>query len=179
MGVTQQLPEKEKYIYEKDYLLDRLAVLMGGRAAEHLIFDTATSGAQNDLQQVSKLARKMVQEWGMSDEFGHLAFGGDQDEVFIGREMGHRPEYSDSTARDIDEQVSAISKEAFQRAVNTLKEKKEAFDKLAELLIEHEEVPGDAVTSLLEGKDVTIGDEENSNNNEDDNDTGDDHADQK
>jgi len=167
MGVTQQLPEKEKYIYEKDYLLDRLAVLMGGRAAEHLIFDTATSGAQNDLQQVSKLARKMIQEWGMSDEFGHLAFGSDQDEVFIGRDMGHRPEYSDSTAREIDEQVAAISKEAFKRAVNTLEEKKKAFDKLAELLIEHEEVPGEVVTSLIEGKEVTLGDKENDDNSDD------------
>ena len=161
MGVTQQLPEKEKYIYEKDYLLDRLAVLMGGRAAEQLIFDTATSGAQNDLKQVSKLARKMVQEWGMSDEFGHLAFGNGDDEVFIGREMGHRPEYSDSTARDIDNQVSAISKEAYKRAEDTLKDNREAFDKLADLLIEREEVSGDIVTSLIKGEDVSLDNKDN------------------
>ena len=156
MGVTQQLPEKEKYIYEKDYLLDRLAVLMGGRAAEQLVFDTSTSGAQNDLQQVSKLARKMVQEWGMSDEFGHLAFGSGQDEVFVGQQVGSKREYSDSTARDIDQQVTAISEEAFKRAENTLKENRDAFDGLAELLMKHEEVPGDAVKKLLKGEKVSL-----------------------
>ena len=156
MGITQQLPEKEKYIYEKDYLLDRLAVLMGGRAAEQLIFDTSTSGAQNDLQQVTKLARKMVKDWGMSDKFGHLAFGSGDEEVFIGREMGHKPEYSDPTARDIDQQVNAISREAYERAENTLKDNKDAFDKLADLLLEHEEVSGDVVTSLIKGEDVSL-----------------------
>lgn len=156
MGVTQQLPEKEKYIYEKEYLLDRLAVFMGGRAAEQLIFDTATSGAQNDLQQVAELARKMVKDWGMSEHFGHLAFGSGDDEVFIGREMGHQPEYSDSTAREIDEQVTAISQEAYKRAEETLKDNREAFDKLANLLLEHEEVSGEVVTSLIKGEDVSL-----------------------
>lgn len=156
MGVTQQLPEKEKYIYEKEYLLDRLAVFMGGRAAEQLVFDTATSGAQNDLQQVAELARKMVKDWGMSEHFGHLAFGSGEDEVFIGREMGHQPEYSDSTAREIDEQVTAISQEAYKRAEETLKDNRDAFDKLANLLLEHEEVSGDVVTSLIKGEDVSL-----------------------
>lgn len=164
MGITQQLPEKEKYIYEKDYLLDRLAVLMGGRAAEQLIFDTSTSGAQNDLQQVTKLARKMVKDWGMSDKFGHLAFGSGEEEVFIGREMGHKPEYSDPTARDIDEQVNAISREAYERAEKTLKDNRDAFDKLADLLIEHEEVSGDVVTSLIKGESFSIGDEDSDKN---------------
>ncbi|WP_340105182.1 ATP-dependent zinc metalloprotease FtsH [Rhodohalobacter sp. 8-1] len=168
MGITQQLPEKEKYIYEKDYLLDRLAVLMGGRAAEQLIFDTSTSGAQNDLQQVTKLARKMVKDWGMSDKFGHLAFGSGDEEVFIGREMGHKPEYSDPTARDIDQQVNAISREAYERAENTLKDNKDAFDKLADLLLEHEEVSGDVVTSLIKGESVSIGDEKSDEDEEKD-----------
>jgi len=150
MGVTQQLPEKEKYIYEREYLLDRLAVVMGGRAAEELIFETATSGAQNDLQQVSKLARKMVMDWGMSERFGNLAFGNGNEEVFLGREMMRQREYSDQTAREIDEEVKSISREAYDRAVNTLKENREAFDQLAEMLIEHEEVSGDAVTALLQ-----------------------------
>lgn len=156
MGVTQQFPEKEKYIYEKEYLLDRLAVFMGGRAAEQLIFDTATSGAQNDLKQVSELARKMVKDWGMSEHFGNLAFGNGDDEVFIGKEMGNQPKYSDSTAREIDEQVTAISQEAYKRAEETLKDNRDAFDKLAELLIVHEEVSGDVVSSLIKGEDVSL-----------------------
>lgn len=150
MGVTQQLPEKEKYIYNREYLLDRLAVIMGGRAAEETVFHTATSGAQNDLLQVSQLARKMVMDWGMSEQFGNLAFGNGNEEVFLGREMMRQREYSDETAREIDEEVKSISREAYERAVNTLNENREAFDQLAELLIEKEEVTGEAVTSLLQ-----------------------------
>jgi cell division protease FtsH len=156
MGVTQQLPKKEKYLYNREYLLDRLAVIMGGRAAEQLIFNTATSGAQNDLMQVSKLARKMVMDWGMSERFGHIAFGNGQEEVFLGRDMHRQREFSDSTAREIDEEVKAISKEAYDRAVKTLQDNQEAFDKLADLLIEHEEIAGEVVTKLLQGEEVDL-----------------------
>nr|WP_206017922.1 ATP-dependent zinc metalloprotease FtsH [Rhodohalobacter barkolensis] len=149
MGITMQLPEKEKYLYNKEYLLDRMAVIMGGRAAEQLIFNTATSGAQNDLMQVAKLSRKMVVEWGMSEKFGHLAFGGDEEDVFLGRDMTRQKSYSDSTAREIDQEVQVISQEAYDRALKILKENKEAFDKLAELLIEKEEVSGEEVLSLM------------------------------
>lgn len=150
MGITQQLPEKEKYIYNREYLLDRLAVIMGGRAAEQLVFNTSTSGAQNDLTQVAKIARKMVVSWGMSDRFGHLSFGSKEDEVFLGREMARQRDYSDSTAREIDEEVEKISREAFDLAMDTLKTNREALDKLADLLIENEEVSGEDVMALLE-----------------------------
>lgn len=156
MGVTQQLPKKEKYLYNREYLLDRLAVIMGGRAAEQMIFNTATSGAQNDLMQVAKLSRKMVMDWGMSDRFGHIAFGNGQEEVFLGRDMHRQREFSDSTAREIDEEVKSISKEAYDRAIDALNEHREAFDKLAELLLEYEEVSGEVVTSLLKGEEVEI-----------------------
>jgi len=149
MGITMQLPDKEKYLYNKEYLLDRMAVIMGGRAAEQLIFNTATSGAQNDLMQVAKLSRKMVVEWGMSEKFGHLAFGSDEEDVFLGRDMTRQKSYSDSTAREIDQEVQAISREAYDRAIDILKENRDAFDKLAELLIEKEEVSGDEVLSLM------------------------------
>jgi len=154
MGVTQQLPKKEKYIYNREYLLDRLAVIMGGRAAEQLILNTATSGAQNDLKQVSKLSRKMVMDWGMSEQFGHLSFGNGQEEVFLGRDMNRQRDFSDSTAREIDEAVKTISREAYDRAITILKENREAFDKLAALLIKHEEVSGEAVTALLKGEEI-------------------------
>jgi len=126
-----------------------MAVIMGGRAAEQLIFNTATSGAQNDLMQVAKLSRKMVVEWGMSEKFGHLAFGSDEEDVFLGRDMTRQKSYSDSTAREIDQEVQAISREAYDRAIDILKENRDAFDKLAELLIEKEEVSGDEVLSLM------------------------------
>jgi cell division protease FtsH len=151
MGVTQQLPEKDKYLYREDYLLDRLAVIMGGRAAEEIIFDTPTSGAENDLKQVRKMARKMVLDWGMGERFKHISLGEDQGNVFLGEELAKGKDYSDETAREVDEEIQRITANAFQRAVDTLNENRDAFDRLAELLIEREEVPGSDVLQLVNG----------------------------
>lgn len=156
MGVTQQLPEKDKYLYRRDYLLDRLAVIMGGRAAEEIIFDTATSGAENDLKQVRKMARKMVLDWGMGEQFKHISLGGDQGSVFLGEELAKGKDYSDETAREVDEEIRRITENAFQRAADTLTENREAFDRLAELLIEREEVPGDDVLRLVNGESASL-----------------------
>ncbi len=159
MGVTIQLPEREKYIYAKEYMLDRMAVMMGGRAAEELIFDTATSGAENDLKQITKLARKMVLDWGMSKKFGHMALGGEQQQVFLGKDLGQQREYSDDTAREADQEVKSILENAYKRAVETLKENREVLDRVADLLLEHEEISGKTVLNLIEkkkeGKDIT------------------------
>jgi cell division protease FtsH len=149
MGVTQQLPEEEKYLYRREYVLDRLAVIMGGRAAEELIFDTATSGAENDLKQVRQMARKMVLDWGMGENFRHVALGEDQGSVFLGEELSKGRDYSDATAREVDEEVRRITEDAFQRAHDTLEANRDALDRLAELLIEQEEVPGEKVVELL------------------------------
>jgi len=151
MGVTQQMPEKEKYLYRREYLLDRLAVIMGGRAAEELIFDTATSGAENDLKQVRQMARKMVLDWGMGEQFRHIALGDDQGRVFLGEELAKGKNYSDDTARQVDDEIRAISENAFERAIDTLREHHEAFDRLADLLIEREVVPGSDVLDLVNG----------------------------
>ncbi|PSQ96449.1 MAG: cell division protein FtsH [Bacteroidetes bacterium SW_9_63_38] len=158
MGVTQQLPEKDKYLYRKDYILDRLAVIMGGRAAEEVIFDTATSGAENDLKQVRKMSRKMVLDWGMGDRFKHIALGEEQGSVFLGEELAKGKDYSDETAREVDEEIQRITANAFQQAVDTLTEHRDAFDRLAELLIEQEEVPGDEVLRLVNGDAESLGD---------------------
>ncbi|WP_263821380.1 ATP-dependent zinc metalloprotease FtsH [Salinibacter sp.] len=157
MGVTQQLPEKDKYLYRLDYILDRLAVIMGGRAAEELIFDTATSGAENDLKQVRKMARKMVLDWGMGEQFKHISLGEDQGNVFLGEEIAKGREYSDDTAREVDEEIRRISENAFRRAVETLTENRDAFDQLAEMLIEREEVSGKDVLKLVNGDADEIG----------------------
>lgn len=151
MGVTMQLPEKEKFLYEKKFMLDRMAVMMGGRAAENLIFDTSTSGAENDLKQITKLARKMVLDWGMSEKFNNIAFGGQREQVFLGEQMGSQRDYSDSTAREIDQEVQRILTEAFDRALTAIKENREVLDKLADELLEHEEVPGKKVMEWLNG----------------------------
>jgi cell division protease FtsH len=152
MGVTQQLPERDKYIYPREYMLDRLAVMMGGRAAEDIIFNTATSGAENDLKQATKLARKMVLNWGMSKKFGHIAMNGESEEVFLGQELGHRRSYSEETARELDNEVKAILDEAYKRATNALEENREVFDQVANLLLEKEEIPGEDVLKLLKEK---------------------------
>ena len=153
MGVTMQLPEKEKLLYEKKHMLDRMAVMMGGRAAENLVFDTSTSGAENDLKQITKLARKMVLDWGMSDKFNNIAFGGQREQVFLGEQMGSQKEYSDSTAREIDEEIQHILKAAYDRALEAITEHRDILDQLSDELLEKEEVPGKRVMKWLNGDD--------------------------
>lgn len=149
MGVTQQLPKKDKYIYRREYMLDRLAVMMGGRAAEDLIFDTATSGAENDLKQVIGLSRKMVLDWGMSDRFKNIAFGGQREQVFLGEQISQRREYSEDTARSVDGEIEKIIDQAYTRALDTLKEHHDALDAIADHLLDEEEMPGSAVLEIL------------------------------
>ena len=150
MGVTQQLPEREKYIYPREYMLDRLAVMMGGRAAENLIFDTATSGAENDLIQATQLARRMVVNWGMSQRLGRVAWGGQREQIFLGEEIAHRRDYSEATAKEIDEEVKTILDEAYTCAVDTLETNRTGLDRLAGTLLNKEEVMGDEVLDLLD-----------------------------
>ena len=150
MGVTQQLPDRERYIYPVEYMLDRLAVMMGGRAAEQLVLNTMTSGAENDLKQATHLARKMVVEWGMSERLGHLALGGESQQVFLGEQIAQRREYSEATAQLIDEEVKHILNEAFNRSTDTLKDRREGLDQLVEVLLEKEEIPGEEVLEILE-----------------------------
>ena len=170
MGVTMQMPDKEKYLYEKKYMLDRMAVMMGGRAAENLIFDTATSGAENDLKQIRKLARKMVLDWGMSDKFNNIAFGSQREQVFLGEQMGSSKEYSENTAREVDEEVLRILKEAYDRAKTAITDHRDILDKLADELIEHEEVSGKKVMEWLNGSvdEEDTAEEENQEITEDD-----------
>jgi cell division protease FtsH len=149
MGVTQQLPEQEKYIYPREYMLDRLAVMMGGRAAEEEVFNTATSGAENDLKQATRLARKMVLDWGMSKRLGHVALGSEREQVFLGEELGHHREYSEETAREVDEEVRATVEEAYDRAVQTLEAHRAELDLVAEALLAKEEISGKEVLEII------------------------------
>jgi cell division protease FtsH len=149
MGVTQQLPEREKYIYPKEYMLDRLAVMMGGRAAEELVQGTATSGAADDLKQATRLARKMVLEWGMSESLGQMALGDGSEHVFLGHEIAQRREYSEATAREADEEIKRILKKAYDQAVEVLQQHRDGLDRVAQDLIEKEEIPGKEVMELV------------------------------
>jgi cell division protease FtsH len=125
---------------------------MGGRAAEDLIFSTATSGAENDLKQVRKMARKMVLDWGMSDQFENIALGGDNGQVFLGEELSKSREYSEETAREVDVAVRKILDNAFQRAMDTITENRDQLDALADELLKYEEVSGERVVALLKGE---------------------------
>lgn len=149
MGVTQQLPETEKYIYAREYLLDRIAVMMGGRAAERLVFDTATSGAENDLKQATRLARKMVLDWGMSDKLGYVALGGEREQVFLGEEIAHRRQYSEATAREVDEEIRVVLEAAYSQALDTLRDHRLELDEIARMLMAREEMSGEEVSRIV------------------------------
>ncbi len=153
MGATQQLPETEKYLYERDYVVDRLAVMLGGRAAEKLVFETSTSGAEDDLKQALDLVRKMVLDWGMGDNFSDVALGGRREQLLQG--TTERPEYSELTAGRIDEEVKRILDESFARATTVLREHRHGLDRVAAVLVEKEEIPGSEVISLINGSNGT------------------------
>ncbi len=149
MGVTQQMPRQERYIYPREYMLDRLSVMMGGRAAENLVFDTPTSGAADDLKQATQMARTMVLQWGMSEQFGFISLGGDQQEVFLGEQIAQRREYSEQTAREADQEIKMILQEAYNNALNLLRENRKQLDDLADALQEFEEIPGERVAEII------------------------------
>ena len=149
MGVTQQLPEREKYIYPREYMMDRLAVMMGGRAAEEVVERTATSGAEEDLKQATRLARKMVLEWGMSESLGEMAMGDGHDTVFLGHEIAQRREYSEQTAKEVDEEIKKILRQSYEQAKDILQKYREGLDRVAKELVEKEEISGKEVLELV------------------------------
>ena len=116
LGVTQQLPLDDRYTYPRDYLVTRLAMMFGGRAAEELMFGQMTTGAGDDIEKATELSRKMVCEWGMSKELGPMTFGRREEQVFLGRDIGHQKDYSEQTALEIDREVRRIIDEAYQKA---------------------------------------------------------------
>jgi cell division protease FtsH len=130
-------------------MLDRLAVMMGGRVAERVVFDTATSGAENDLKQATQLARRMVLDWGMSEKRGPMAAGGERRQVFLGEEIAHQRQYSVATAREVVEEVKSIVEHAYDRASETIQEHRAVLDRVADLLKEREEITGAEVLELL------------------------------
>lgn len=154
MGVTMYLPEEEKYSEDKEGLLTTIKCLFGGRAAEDITFSTVTSGAANDIDRVTSLARKMVCEWGMSEKLGPLSFGEKEGEIFLGRDMGHQKNYSEATAVEIDNEVQQIVMHCYKETLEALKEHKDALDRVAEELLEHETLGGRELRRLAFGEDA-------------------------
>ncbi len=149
LGVTMQLPTDERHNYSKTYLENNLAVLLGGRVAEELVFNQMTTGAGNDIERATKMARKMVCEWGMSETMGPLAFGGRGEEVFLGREFTQHKEYSEETARLIDEEVKKIVRDAYEKAKNLLQDNIESLHNLSDALLERETLNGAEVEKVM------------------------------
>ena len=148
LGVTQQLPMDDRHLYRQDYIEDSLVVRMGGRIAEDLVFGVISTGANNDLVGSTELARKMVREWGMSERVGPMAWGS-QGAVFLGDDLMHSRDYSDETARVIDEEVEGILREQEERCRQTLTEHRLALDLVARALLEHETIDGSEVYRLV------------------------------
>ena len=153
LGITMQLPLDDKHTYTKAYLSDQLAILMGGRIAEEVFMDHMTTGAGNDLERATALARRMVCEWGMS-EMGPLTFGKREEEVFLGREIAQQRNYSEATAREIDAHVSKLVSESYDRARKVIEENSDGLKRIAEALLEREVLDGKQVAALLEGREL-------------------------
>ena len=140
LGVTQQLPTEDKYMLSKDYLIKSIRVLLAGRAAEEIIFNERTTGAGNDLERATEMARKMVTEWGMSEIVGPIRLAHKEGEVFLGKEMSSRQDYSEATSLEVDKEIKDIILNAYNNAINLLKENEKSLHKLAKLLLEKEVV---------------------------------------
>ncbi len=149
LGATHQLPMEEKHIYQREYILDRLAVSLAGRAAELLVFGTVSTGASNDLVSATELARKMVREWGMSERLGPMAWG-EQGMVFLGEDLVKAHEYSDETARVIDEEVQRILEEQDARAREIISKNRGALEALAEALRAQETISGTEAGRIID-----------------------------
>ncbi len=149
LGITQQLPMDEKHTYPKEYLLNNIAILMGGRAAEELVLKHMTTGAGNDIERATELARRMVCEWGMSDLMGPLSFGKREEQIFLGKEIARHKDYSEKTAVEIDREVKRIVRENYERAKSIIQDQMDVFYTIANALLERESLDGREIQEIV------------------------------
>jgi cell division protease FtsH len=154
LGVTQQLPLDDRHTYSKDFLLAQIAVLMGGRAAEEIFLDHMTTGAGNDIQRATDLARKMVCEWGMSDVLGPLSFGQKEEQIFLGKEFARHRDYSEQTALTVDLEIRRIVSENYAHARKVIEEDKDGVIRIADALLERETLDGPEIDALMQGREL-------------------------
>jgi cell division protease FtsH len=151
LGVTYSLPGEDKHSYSKTYLLDRICVMMGGRVAEEMIFNSQTTGAASDIKQATDIARKLVCDYGMTEELGPLSYGEKNEQIFLGREISRHRDFSDKTAEMIDALMQRIIMEQLDRSKKILTDHRTQLDLLANALIEHELLDREEVNKVLEG----------------------------
>ena len=152
LGVTMQLPVDEQHTYQKGYLYNSLAILMGGRCAEEICLGEMTTGAGNDIERATEMARKMVCEWGMSEKMGPLSYGSKEEQVFLGRDFSNQKNFSDQTAKLIDQEVKTLVMGGYNRAAELLKTNRDILENLAQALLERETLTGDEVKNIIDGK---------------------------
>jgi cell division protease FtsH len=152
LGLTQQLPMDEKHTYPKHYLYNNIAILMGGRVAEELVLHDMTTGAGNDLERATDLARRMVCEWGMSENLGPLTFGKKEEQIFLGREITQHRDYSEDTAVKIDQEVNSIVMENYDRVKQLLSDNLTTLHRLAENLLERESLDTEDIDKIVNGE---------------------------
>jgi cell division protease FtsH len=149
LGLTQQLPIDEKHTYGKEYLLNNLVILFGGRVAEELVLEHTTTGAGNDIEKATDLAHRMVCEWGMSEKLGPMTFGKKEEEIFLGRDFTQKVDYSESTAIEIDAEVRRIIQESYHKAKDLLRTNLRLLHKVAESLLEKEVLDGSEIDAIV------------------------------
>lgn len=152
LGLTQQLPVDEKHTYPKQYLLNNITILLGGRAAEELILNEFTTGSGNDIERATNLARKMVCEWGMSDEMGPLSYGKKEEQIFLGREFATHKDYSEKTAQRIDEEVTHLVSESYEKAKKLLSDHIDILNRIASALLEKEVLNTTELDEIIQTK---------------------------
>ena len=154
LGVTTQLPEEDRYSYTREYMEASLTILLAGRVAEELVLGSCTTGASNDLERVTERARKMVCEWGMSEEIGPLSYGKKQEQIFLGREIAQHQDYSEDTAKQIDKEVKNVVLRAYAEARKLLEENRDALILVAEALLEYETLDANEVQAVIKGEKI-------------------------
>ncbi len=156
LGLTQQLPMDERHTYTKEYLMNNLCILLGGRAAEQIVLKTQTTGAGNDIERASEIARKMVCDYGMSETLGPLTFGKKEEQIFLGREISQHRDYSELTAQKIDEEVKNLVTGAYEKSVQLLNENINGLHALANALLEKETLDSSDIDRILEDAGVKV-----------------------
>ena len=149
LGLTQYLPLDEKHTWPREYILGSICIMMGGRVAEELVLHHMTTGAGNDIERATEMARKMVCEWGMSEKMGPLTFGKKEEMIFLGKEIATHKDYSEETAREIDSEVKAIVMECYNKATRILSERIDILHKLATALLEKEVLDGEEIDKII------------------------------
>jgi cell division protease FtsH len=152
LGLTQQLPLDEKHTYPKDYLLNNICILMGGRAAEELVLNIKTTGAGNDIEKATEIARKMVCDYGMSDKLGPLTFGKKEEQIFLGREISQHRDYSEDTAQMIDQEVRDIISSAYNKTHKLIEDNLDKLHAMANALLEKETLEGQDIDNIMAGQ---------------------------